>query len=102
MRLTRLLLISCLFPLACTAPVGVTGPSTVPADGVAQCDAQCGTMGLQTTAVVVMAGRIGCVCERAGSAARTGEESAGLAGGMAAIVQQEEQQQASAAAAAAP
>ncbi len=49
-------------------------------------------MGLQTTAVVVMAGRIGCVCEPKGSAPRTNEESAALAGGMAAVVEQEEQQ----------
>ena len=88
----RLFLFACLIPLACTAPVGVTGPMQVPSDGVAQCDSQCGTMGLRTTAVVVMAGRIGCVCEPTANAARTSDESAALAGGMAAVVEQEEQQ----------
>ncbi len=96
MTCARSFLLACLLPLACTtASVGV-GNSVllqVPSDGVAQCDSQCGTMGLRTTAVVVMAGRIGCVCESAGAAARTDEESAALAGGMAAVVQQEQEEE---------
>ena len=50
-------------------------------------------MGMRTSAVVAMAGRIGCVCEPADAPEKSAEETAAITGGMAAIVAQEEQQQ---------
>lgn len=96
MRTARVLLLS-LLPLACVAPVGVSGLE-VPEDGLAQCQSQCGVMGMRAGAVVAMAGRIGCVCEPAESTAHGDDDSpAALAGGMAAIVLEEERQQRAAA-----
>ena len=90
----RAILLTCLLPLGCTAQVGVSGTGLkVPSDGLAQCQSQCSTMGMRTSAVVAMAGRIGCVCEPTGTADKTAEQSAAITGGMAAIVAQEQQQQ---------
>lgn len=88
----RVLLLTSLAPLGCTAPVGASGLK-VPTDGLAQCQSQCSTMGMRTSAVVAMAGRIGCVCEPAAGPQKSPEETAAITGGMAAIVAQEEQQQ---------
>lgn len=91
--IVRRLLLACLLPAACTAPVGVTGLE-IPADGLAQCESQCGTMGMRAGAVVAMAGRIGCVCETKETSANPDRHTASLAGGMAAIVIQEDQERA--------
>lgn len=88
----RAVLLASLLPFGCTAPVGASGLK-VPTDGLAQCQSQCSTMGMRTSAVVAMAGRIGCVCEPAGAPERSAEQSAAIAGGMAAVVTQEEQHQ---------
>lgn len=95
------------------ARVGAEGVR-VPADSAQRCQAHCQSIGLELTAVAIMANNVGCVCEQparpapagprgidAGPGAGARRQASSTAGGMAAIemqrAQEEQQRQAAAA-----
>jgi hypothetical protein len=76
----------------CQAAVGTGGFVSVPPDGAAQCTAHCQTMGLDLSAVVVMANNVGCVCSPAPTHTGAPPRSAAAAsGGMAAMEMAQEE-----------
>lgn len=82
-------LVGCLLVVAavgCTAPVGVKSVS-LPSDSTPRCQALCSKIGLPLDSVVIMAGRVGCVCRAAQPApASSAPGASASAGGMAAIM----------------
>ena len=74
----------------CTAPVGSS--LRVPSDAADTCRRLCGGIGLELSAVAIMANNVGCVCEEhrqtSRSSAATHREA--VTGGMATILLQEE------------
>ena len=91
---SRHLLISslALFPLlvGCTAVVGAKGVK-VPEDSAAQCEQHCESIGMELSAVAIMANNVGCVCERREKSAQSGSPkyASSTAGGMATVIMQE-------------
>jgi hypothetical protein len=74
----------------CAAPVGISNPTMIPPDAVAQCREQCNRTGLVLGSVVIMANHLGCVCNPANSpTACTNAAAGGAAGAMAQIVDEE-------------
>jgi hypothetical protein len=81
-------------PLAgCVAPVGVSGALSIPHDARNVCSQQCGTIGMNLSAVVIMASNIGCVCQPAAGEQPGATTGASSAAGMATISLLEEQEQ---------
>ena len=91
--------------VGCMAHVGAEGVK-VPSDSAQRCEAHCQSIGLELTAVAIMANNVGCVCERPalpsteprgidaereGIGARRGASS--TAGGMVAIEMQREREE---------
>jgi hypothetical protein len=76
---------------ACMAPVGVRA-TYIPRDAASTCQTQCNQMGLQLTAVAVMAGNVGCVCQP-DRPDRVSISTGATSAGMATIVMQQQQQQ---------
>jgi hypothetical protein len=76
----------------CAATVGAGGLVNVPSDSRAQCATHCQSIGLELSAVVVMANNVGCVCN-AGPANDTPKAAAASAsaGGMAAMMAAQEE-----------
>lgn len=86
----------------CTAPVG--SDIRVAPDSAERCEAHCQSIGLELTAVAIMANNVGCVCERArvsgagtgGDIAQKGTDARSrastAAGGMVAIELERERQ----------
>ena len=82
-----------LLSAACVTPP-VSGLARVPAETPDECDKNCGAMGMQMSAVVLVANMAGCVCERPGAApGRAGGASAVAAGATAALAAARRQQQ---------
>lgn len=81
-----------------TAEVGTNPRVQVPPDSPKTCAGYCTSMGLQLESVVVMANRVGCVCNAAQVAppAPAPAASAGAAGAMTSIILDEEAAAASA------
>jgi hypothetical protein len=75
---------------ACTAPVGSN--LNVPSNAASTCETHCRSIGLELSAVAIMASNVGCICQRpkAVQAASRGEE--GISAGMATIMLQEQEQ----------
>lgn len=90
MRYSWVLLFS-LLVIGCAASVGVQD-NTIPHDAAQTCENQCQRIGLQMSAVALMAETVGCVCRRADSDAPS-ESAAASAAGMATIVLQQAQHQ---------
>ena len=92
-RLLRTLLL--VAPLAgCgVAPVGVSGAISIPHDARNVCSQQCGTIGMNLSAVAIMANNIGCVCQTGAGAPPVATTGASSAAGMATISMLEEQEQ---------
>jgi len=82
--------------VGCAAPVGVRGVS-VPADAAATCARHCEGIGLQLSAVAIMANNVGCVCQKGGGAgsasASVADETGAATAGMATIAMQVEEEQ---------
>src|SRR5262245_49747705 len=57
------LVLAALSLTACMAPVGTSGIVSVPPDAAQSCAQQCRTIGMQLTAVAIMANNVGCVCQ---------------------------------------
>lgn len=77
---------------ACNAAVGVSGGVQVPRDAATTCAEHCSSLGLQLSAVAIMANNVGCVCQpRNGApvAATASDYSAGTSAGMATIAMQQ-------------
>jgi hypothetical protein len=76
---------------ACSAAVGVSGGVSVPTDAATTCASHCASLGLQLSAVAIMANNVGCVCQprNAASAAAVSDFSAGTTAGMATIAMQQ-------------
>ena len=73
------LLLAALSLTACMAPVGTSGVIYVPPDAAQTCAQHCQTIGMQLTAVAIMANNVGCVCQHpatAGSAAGSSSRAA--------------------------
>ena len=82
-------------PLAgCMAPVGVSNGWTVPNDAGNVCTQQCRTIGMNLSAVAIMANNIGCVCQTGAGSAPVATTGASSAAGMATISMLNAQQQA--------
>jgi hypothetical protein len=77
--------------LNCAATVGTTGFVAVPPDAATTCEKHCNTIGLSLSAVAIMANNVGCICERATSAAESGASTA--AGMVTLLIQEEERRQ---------
>lgn len=80
MSLARLFLFALVIAsTGCTAPVGA-GTLAVPKDGAVVCADQCAQIGMRLSAVAIMAGHVGCVCQPAsGAQAADGAAPAGMA-----------------------
>jgi len=66
----------------------------IPPDAAHQCKNQCESVGLDLSAVAIMAGTIGCVCEvRHSKAGNGGDRAASTSAGMATIMMQRQRQQ---------
>jgi hypothetical protein len=76
---------------ACTAPVGVKGVK-VPPDSAAICAEHCASIGMQLSAVAIMANNVGCVCQHVHGPAGVSQSSP-ITAGMATIVMQEAAEQ---------
>jgi hypothetical protein len=73
------LVLAALSLTACMAPVGTSGVIYVPPDAAQTCARHCQTIGMQLTAVAIMASNVGCVCQHpapAGSAAASSSRAA--------------------------
>lgn len=81
----------------CVAPVGVGGPVSIPPNAAATCAGQCSSIGMELSAVAIMANNVGCVCQRREGTASTGgsvgDQTGATAAGMATIAMQEEEAQ---------
>jgi hypothetical protein len=77
------------FASAChpEATVGTFG-ATIPTNAGQTCTAHCRTIGMNLSAVAIMANNVGCVCEARTQAANSG---AGVAAGMATLRMQEDE-----------
>ena len=76
----------------CTAPVGSS--LRVPSDSADTCRSLCSGIGLEMSAVAIMASNVGCVCQehrQASRSAATADREA-VTAGMATILLQEEEQ----------
>ena len=95
-RLLRPLLLMAVPLAGCVAPVGVSGLS-IPNDTGKVCAQQCRTIGMNLSAVAIMANNIGCVCQPSAGAPPVATLGASSAAGMATIsmlnAEQQEQQQ---------
>jgi hypothetical protein len=78
----------------CVAPVGVSALSS-PRDARNVCSQQCGVIGMNLSAVAIMANNIGCVCQTGAAAPPVATAGASSAAGMATIsmIEQEQDQQ---------
>jgi hypothetical protein len=80
---------------ACTAPVGSN--LEVPSNATSTCETHCRSIGLELSAVAIMANNVGCVCQRvcqralAPQLTSDGRES--VTAGMATIMLQQEEQE---------
>jgi hypothetical protein len=81
----------------CVAPVGVSSAFSIPNDAGNVCSQQCRTIGMNLSAVAIMANNIGCVCQTRSATPPVATSAASSAAGMATITmlnqQQQEQQQ---------
>jgi hypothetical protein len=73
----------------CNAAVGVSGGVQVPRDAATTCGNHCASIGLQLSAVAIMANNVGCVCQPRNQAGRVSEYTASTSAGMATIAMQE-------------
>ena len=78
----------------CMAPVG--SELEVPEDAAQTCQGHCHSIGMELSAVAVMASNVGCICQfrgaaAQGAAAKAGDEEA-VTAGMATIMLQQEAQ----------
>jgi hypothetical protein len=78
--------------VGCTAPVGSS--LRVPGDAADTCRRLCGRIGLELSAVAIMANNVGCVCEERRQASRppAATDREAVTGGMATILLQQERQ----------
>jgi hypothetical protein len=74
---------------ACTAPVG--SKIHVPSDAAATCETHCHSIGLELSAVAIMANNVGCVCQRPKSPQVTSDRGGSAAAGMATIMLQQQE-----------
>ena len=76
----------------CTAPVGSS--LRVPSDAANTCRSLCSGVGLEMSAVAIMASNVGCVCQEHRQASRSAAavDREAVTAGMATIVLQEEAQ----------
>src|SRR5262245_27685538 len=76
----------------CEATVGAAGVVSVPPNSAAICAGHCHSIGLQLSAVAIMASNVGCVCQRPGtppqSPTAAGETGTPI-GGMTALLMQQ-------------
>lgn len=93
---TILVLTSLFFLSGCATQVGKSGMQKIPPDAAQTCAGYCTQIGMRLTAVAIMAGNVGCVCEGATAAGHAEVQSSAVAGGMTAIeiaAEQQRQQQ---------
>ena len=76
---------------ACTAPVGSN--LEVPSNATSTCETHCRSIGLELSAVAIMANNVGCVCQRARSPQLTSDGGESVTAGMATIMLQQEEQE---------
>jgi hypothetical protein len=95
----KLVVVVAVLAVACTTAKPLGPLVRLPADTPQECARLCETMGLQLTAVVVVASTAGCVCEAHPGTARPSGAAAAASGGAvvaaqaAAAAQQRQQQQ---------
>ena len=88
------LLVLMIVPLAgCVAPVGVSGALSIPHDAGNICSQQCRSIGMNLSAVAIMANNVGCVCQPSAGGPPVATLGASSAAGMATISMLNEQQQ---------
>ncbi len=90
-----LLLLTSLLP-ACTAHVGAE-TVRIPSNSASTCAHQCRSIGLQVTAVAIMANNVGCVCQHRSQASVDSDlvaQSSTTAAGMSTIMMQDAAQDA--------
>jgi hypothetical protein len=75
---------------ACVATVGIGRGTSIPEDATTRCEKHCGTIGLELSAVAIMANNLGCICERT---VPTEARGASAAAGMVTLMLQEEERQ---------
>ncbi|HEY5957966.1 MAG TPA: hypothetical protein VIV60_15490 [Polyangiaceae bacterium] len=75
--------------MGCNAAVGVSGGVQVPHDAAATCAGHCSTLGLQLSAVAIMANNVGCVCQPRSQVGTVSDFTAGTSAGMATIAMQQ-------------
>jgi hypothetical protein len=77
------------------APVGVSGAFSIPNDAGNICSQQCRRIGMNLSAVAIMANNIGCVCQASASTPPAASLGASSAAGMVTIemLNQHQQQQ---------
>jgi hypothetical protein len=80
------------FVCGCPATVGKTGLVALPSDAAQTCAGYCAELGLELSAVAIMASNVGCICQPKN--ANTSEtSSSAVAGGMTTIMLAQERQQ---------
>ena len=96
-RLLRLLVLMVVPLASCVAPVGVSGAFSIPNDAGNVCARQCRAVGMNLSAVAIMADNIGCVCQPSAGGPPVATSGASSAAGMATIsmlnAQRQRQQQ---------
>lgn len=90
-----LALVAVILMSACNAAVGVSGGVQVPRDAATTCAEHCSSLGLQLSAVAIMANNVGCVCQprNATQVASASDYSAGTSAGMATIAMQQAEEE---------
>ena len=87
----KLIVIAALLAAGCTTAKPLGAFTTLPPDTPQECTRLCQSMGLQLTAVVVVASSAGCVCEAqpSGKARPVGGTAASLGGAVVALQEAE-------------
>lgn len=89
----KLRLAVCLaFLSGCPATVGKTGLVQIPSDAAQTCSSLCSEIGLELSAVAIMASNVGCVCQPA-TTTPSARSATGIAGGMTTIMLEEQRSQ---------
>ena len=84
----KLVVVAALAAVGCTTARPLGSLVSLPPETPKECARICGTMGLQLTAVVVVASSAGCVCEPEPRTARTTAGAAAAASGGAVVAAQ--------------
>ena len=88
--MNRIVLVAALLAAGCSTARPLSPFTSLPSDTPKECTKLCQSMGLQLTAVVVVASSAGCVCEAQPGAARPSGATAAASGGAVVALQEAE------------